>query len=489
MLRKHQSLIIVLLGLVALGSGFWMFFALSDRPSGDPAVARVVQANQEPFMGPSTVSMTYTSYFPLVLNTHPFENNFGLQIYETLDTSKILTLTAEGGAGWIRFPLRWRHIEPNNTTPEYYNWSYLDPSMTAAKASNLNIMFTITEQPEWAAPVSMGVPYDRSELAEFLAAVVERYDGDGTQDAPGQPIVRYYELYNEPDMTIENVMGSAPWGYKGAEYASLLAYLYPVLKEANPRAKLVVGGLASDGFDDKGGPFARSFLDDVLSACVGVDCFDVMNFHYYPAFHKEWDPYGPGFMGKAIYFRQKLEEYGKADRALICSETGSRGHPDWGGDEQQSRYVVKAFVRGRAAGLPIVIWFTALDTTIPESLYGLYDESYRPKPSYDAFATASSMIVGSEYAWALSSKETGSPDLEGYLFSRPDGRSLIVIWTEDDSKYNPDDNPSVPFTVNKTSLTVTDKYGYASQRHDHDDGVTDQKVTLTIDGSPVFIEY
>ncbi len=38
-----------------------------------------------------------------------------------------------------------------------------------------------------------------SELAEYLGAVVERFDGDGFHDAPGAPEVHYFELYNEPD--------------------------------------------------------------------------------------------------------------------------------------------------------------------------------------------------------------------------------------------------------------------------------------------------
>lgn len=490
MLKRHRILVIVV--LLSVASGLWVFCRFSGRPSEDVALARAVQAQQGPFTISSEVSVTgtYTQYIPLILRNYPVANPFGVQFYQPLHSHKALTLTAEGGAGWIRYPLRWRHIEPENTTPESYNWSGNDQALLAARESNLDLILTITEQPEWAAPQSMGVPYDRSELAEFLKAAVERFDGDGHQDAPGNPVVLYYELYNEPDMTIESVMGSAPWGYKGDQYASLMAYLYPVLKEANPKAKLVVGGLASDGFDTNGGPFARQFLDDVLSACVGIDCFDVMNFHYYPAFHGEWDSYGSGLIGKANYFRQKLEQYGKGDKELICTETGSRGHPDWGGDEQQSRYAVKAFVKGIAADLPIVIWFTALDSTIPESLYGLYDDSYNPKPAYDAFATTSQMIIGAEYVRALDSEETGSLDLEGYLFSKADGSRLIVIWTEDDTRYNPDDNPTAQFTVNTPSLLLTDKFGQSTQQiNDLDDGTADQKVTLTIDGSPVFIEY
>ena len=52
--------------------------------------------------------------------------------------------------------------------------------------------------PAWAATSPSG-PVDKaplSELAEYLAAAVERYDGDGFQDAPGAPEVHYFELYN-----------------------------------------------------------------------------------------------------------------------------------------------------------------------------------------------------------------------------------------------------------------------------------------------------
>jgi hypothetical protein len=477
--------------LVLVVSGVWGFLRCSGRPAAEASGVPAVKVREESSTVAAEVSATslYTAYLPLVLNNYPIENHIGVQFYGALHTTPVLTLTSEGGSGWIRYPLMWRHVEPENTTPEFYNWSRIDRSLAAAQNVGIEVLLTIRGQPEWAASHPMGDPYDRQELVEFVNAAVERYDGDGFQDAPGDLVVHYFELYNEPDMTVESVMGAAPWGYKGEEYASLLALLYPGLKAASPQAKLVVGGLASDNFDDKGGAFARAFLDDVLSACEGIDCFDVMNFHYYPAFHKEWDPYGPGFVGKANYFRQKLEAYGKGDKELICTETGSRGHPDWGGDEQQSRYLVKAFVRGQTLDLPIVIWFTALDTTIPESLYGLYDEDFNSKPSYEAMATTSRMIIGAKYVRALDSQETGSPDLEGYLFSRTDGRRLIVIWTEDSSKYNPDDNPTVPFTINKPSLTVTDKYGQSTQWQDSNDGVVDNKVTLWIDGSPVFIEY
>ncbi|MGC9350061.1 MAG: hypothetical protein ACP5JG_18115, partial [Anaerolineae bacterium] len=271
-------------------------------------------------------------------------------------------------------------------------------------------------------------------------------------------------------------------------YGALLAQLYPVVKAASPEAKLVVGGLAADWFIDQGGPFDREFTDDLLGACQNKDCFDVWNFHYYP--NTDWDAYGVGIIGKTNYFRQKLAEYGMGDKEIICTETGNNGAEKWGGDEQQSRYVVKAFVRGVAARLPIVIWYTNSDVTNTDFKPGLLDESYQPKPSYAALDTVARMISGATYVQTMSAAQTGSLHIEGYTFTKLDGRRLDVVWTEDDTRYRPEDNPVLPFYASASSVKVTDKLGQWSEViNDGDDGTVDGRVRITVTGSPLFLEY
>ena len=86
------------------------------------------------------------------------------------------------------------------------------------------------------------------------------------------------------------------------------------IKDANPNAQVLLGGLAYDWFTDdpeNPGPFVRSFLDDVLKN-DGGQYFDIMNIHAYPAFAKEWtDTGGPGLREKVEFVRNKLQnEYG-----------------------------------------------------------------------------------------------------------------------------------------------------------------------------------
>ncbi|MGC9320613.1 MAG: hypothetical protein ACP5KN_21450, partial [Armatimonadota bacterium] len=104
-----------------------------------------------------------------------------------MDGDSGLGQLADAGASWIRLPIPWAAIEPSNTTPEAYNWSGLDASVSNAKDRGFQLILTLTGQPSWAAVYPQGPVTDTEDIEEFLGAVVERYDGDGTADAPGSP--------------------------------------------------------------------------------------------------------------------------------------------------------------------------------------------------------------------------------------------------------------------------------------------------------------
>jgi hypothetical protein len=415
---------------------------------------------------------------------------FGLQFYGSLQPSQGLTRAAEAGTTWIRVPVSWSSIEPVNTTPEYYDWSSVDMSVANAQAEHIQLVLTISAQPLWAAEYPMGPPYSSVNLLEFVGALVERYDGDGVDDAPGSLQVCHFELYNEPDNTDIHTAAEGwggYWGHNGAGYAALLQELYPVVKAASPEANLVMGGLALDWFEDQGGPFDRYFLEDVLEACEGKTCFDIANFHYYPVFYTVWEPYGIGIIGKATYVRQKLTAYGLEGTPIICTETSWASNSSWGSDELQSRYTVKGFVRGMAADLRIIVWFKADDRGM-DDLYGLLDNDLAPKPSFYAYQTMTSMLRRATYQRPLSSAETGSEQIEGYVFD-VDGRRLDVAWTEDDTPFDPDDDPWLPFSASASTVRVVDKFGSELWLEDASDGIADGKVTLQVGGSPLLLEY
>ena len=314
----------------------------------------------------SAVTDTYshTVMLPAIFQgfgSSPMSSHFGVQMYGALnESSAALSVSQAGQVYWIRWPVGWASVEPAERSILISTTGHTpDANFSNAANAGHQLIATINHNPTWAATYRQG-PIDLvpiSQFTDFVGAMVERYDGDGYLDAPGSPVVRYFEFYNEPDATnlwaAEQGYGGY-WGDYGADYAEMLCASYPVVKAASPGAQVVFGGIAYDSFVDQGGSFKRAFLGDVLAA-GGGDCIDYMNFHYYPVFQDTWYAYGYGLEGKANYLHDQLAAYGVPRKPMMVTEAG--WHSDYysddfpGSHQIQSQYVVKLFAQAAAADL------------------------------------------------------------------------------------------------------------------------------------------
>ena len=243
--------------------------------------------------------------------------------------------------------------------------------------------------------------------------------------------MNYWEFYNEPDGgdPLRARYGSGYWGPYGADYAQMLCAVYPAARAASPNAKIVLGGLAYDWFQEDGGPFVRAFLDDVLAA-GGGHCIDALAFHYYPPFESVWAPFGPGLSGKANYLRGKLDAYGLRGLPLLVTEAGyhSNADPRWPSTpEIQSGYVIKLFTQAIASSIPAMIWFSWTDLSDYWAANGLLDLNRQPKLAYSAFTVARRKLGTASFQRRLSVSEYGGSDVEAYLFDGAFG-PLYVVW-------------------------------------------------------------
>ena len=453
---------------------------------------------------PQDVSV-FTDYtnLPLLSNNYVFvsrPNAFGLQMPgNTGAANPHYEYMAGSGASWIRVPFQWKIIEPVLHNPAQYNWNSADTFTQAARPSQGGLKFIVTlgGNPDWASSLLNGPLYDPvgiNAYAAFVGAAVERYDGDGIDDAPGSPVVNYWEIYNEPDRGRYD--SERRWGYDGDKYAELLEVLYPVVKAANPNAQLVFGGIAYDYFqnsDGSGGPFVRQFLDDVLAA-GGGDFFDIMNFHFYPAYWWNWtSPQSPGLLEKANFIKDKLAFYGFPNKPHLITEAGwhSNYHPVIPSDEEtQARYVVELFTQAFAAGSEAMVWWQLhdpLDAWIwMNGLTTLGDHSVPPdpKPSYTAFQTAVNELGTADFHRILSDAETGSSSLEVYEFHDSiRSRTVFVAWTD------PIHTTLLrPLRLPAPVAVVRNMYNVSHAVFDGDDGTVDGYVTVGVNGSPVYIE-
>jgi len=323
---------------------------------------------------------------------------FGIQMRDNQTEQATLPLAGQAGMQVIRMNLRWDEIENNNTNPPSYNWNKYDALIGDATSAGFSLIITIRNNPGWAATTACG-PIDRvstDRFVAFITALVGRYS---------QPPynVTLWELYNEPDNNHTDMpQQGGCWGQYAEEYAALLGVVQPAIKSADPDSKLVLGGLAYDFFEgiDEGGLFNADFLEDMLSSPGGAS-FDIMNFHYYRAFHTRWDPFARDVIGKATHLRGELATHGLS-KPIMVTEIG---HPSAGpasdgqdySNEASSRYVLQAHARGRAAGLHSMVWFEMVDSPIEPRKYGLLRSDQTVKPAYHAYQTVTEQLTGLPY--------------------------------------------------------------------------------------------
>jgi len=526
MQRKMVALLAMCMILALLG-GAGIAVGGAALPAHARSAAEATQWAHKPFEAPfvaaplaSTTSVTTpvnAVFLPVITyNGDPAQapSLFGFQLYGDTGSSRdVYPYLMESGAEWVRVNVSWRSVEPENTTPDEYNWSPADNAAGAARDGGLNVIITHEHAPEWAATDENGV-IDRaplSELAEYLAAMAERYDGDGVDDASGSPVVNYFEIYNEPDRG-PSAGGLTKWGAEGAAYAEMLSVVTPAIKEANPNARILLGGLAYDWWTDVNGPFIETFIDDVLEN-GGGDHFDIVNLHYYAQFDPNWTTtLGPGLYGKTIALQAKLNEYGY-DKPTMITESGMHSDAAEGYDdgfrfemtpELQARYVVELFAQALAADVSAMTWFTLRD--LPEDWYPLKTglvcdktadpasctfasdsndvANYAKKPAFTTYQVMMEEMDTAHFDRVLTTAETGDDNLEVYRFvDYVADRITYIAWL------NPIDTEEVaPLAIPAAQATLKDIYGASSSASDADDGATDGRVTVQVGGQPVYIQ-
>ncbi len=155
---------------------------------------------------------------------------------------------------------------------------------------------------------------------------------------------------------------------------------------ANPRARVVLGGLALGGQR-----LDPDFLEDILGdpQYPAGPNFDVMNVHLYR----------PERMAARMeYVRSTLARFGVGDQPIWVTETGypsdpaeqaAKGFTDprYLGPEGQAQWLRSHLPYLRSLGAAKVFWFKLHDSDAnPEArTYGLLDTAAQPKPAYDAY--------------------------------------------------------------------------------------------------------
>jgi hypothetical protein len=160
--------------------------------------------------------------------------------------------------------------------------------------------------------VMVGAPCNMETYKSYLSSLVERYDGDGTDDMPGlKAPVKYWEIMNEPSMQGQSTggMGEELKFFVGTteEYVEILKASYEVIKEADPEAKVLHAGIA--GMDQA----FQDFWAPIYATENISDYFDIANLHTISTYSDREDL----FMDKYLTF---LGKYGLEDKPIWITE-------------------------------------------------------------------------------------------------------------------------------------------------------------------------
>lgn len=419
---------------VGVISGLLLIVGILGLSLGDAVAtpALLPAAKAEPVMVPQ--SNRYV-YLPLVSRFHDssYVNPFGVTMYGPVSNAAGLDVMRAAGARRATTSLYWDQIEPTKGT---FNWTSFDTKAQNAQAAGMELFVLFTGNPSWAATYPGGPVTDTQDLLDFVQAMVQRYNCDGIDDAPGSPCVRDWSFYAEPDNgdPVRAERGKGLWGYHGVKFAEMLSQVAPVIHAADPHARVLIGGLAYDYFVEDGGPFVRSFLTDTLQALNGYPggasaYIDAVAFHFYPVAPDRW----PTIREKALEIRGIMQRHGVGHLPLLCPEMGFWSSPEFSSSKNmQANRLVQMFVRGLSVGIEASAWYKVSDTARegsdadlnPDRTSGLLDVDGNPKPSYYAYRTMTQELTGARYVRRLQ-----VPGAEGYVFRMPNGSEKTVVWS------------------------------------------------------------
>lgn len=444
---------------------------------------------------------------------------FGLNTYltglERIDNdgeAGIAQLTAAGraaGAAWAREELSWANIEPYRKGK--WNFDYMDRRIGQLASAGYGIVGMLLTTPEWARVADCKgragavhtelywcPPASARDFADFAWTMAERYDGDGTMDAPGSPRVAAWQIWNEP---------SAPltWPGSPSEYGALLVEAYKAIKAADTSATVTLGGvylfdgLGTDPTD--GLPFYHAMTQAVPES---LHTWDALPIHPYmtsaapdaPRIHQTIT-----LWGRILTAQRWLKEHpgNTGVRPLWISEMGwttcrcgqADCPPSSVGDEGAvATYMVRAHALALALGVQHASYFQLEDKFDGEwghacedaaALLGTRAEGYRQKAAYQAYRVMTEQLAGAAFTgfgaantFRFNPRDQNYSRLYHLRFAAPGGATVDVLWRTSGSQ-------AVELARGRrTQAEVITRDGQRTQ-------VTAPRIALTVGEQPVYV--
>ncbi len=226
-----------------------------------------------------------------------------------------------GGVGTFRQNLNWFQVEP---TPGARNWSGFDAIVRAAAEAHIRVLPTLYGSPRFIASSEIRPPLSSPEAKRawrrFVRDAVARYGREGTfwQENPSLPPfpIKDWQVWNEES--------SPSFWYRrvnAKSYAELVRLAHSAAVEADPRARIVLGGLFPHPRRE-GAMTIYRYLDQLYSVPRAKRWFDAVAVHPYAPDQRQ--------MRKIMFaVRHEMDAHGDPTAGMWITEFGwsSGGSP------------------------------------------------------------------------------------------------------------------------------------------------------------------
>jgi hypothetical protein len=295
------------------------------------------------------------------------------QISPTADAA----LTERLGAGIHRLAVDWRVVEPER---DHYELREYDRIYHAMLARGIRPLFILVFAPGWARD-NTGCSGDcrypparrlYGEWGEFAALIARRY-----------PRAVGIEIWNEPNLIQFWQPRPDP-----VRYAELLRVAHRAIKDANPRMRVISGGLSNLQVTNRTGLAGRDFLAAMYEAGARGH-MDAVGFHPYP------DPTSDGLVMRTLTdFRAVRDAAGDEDTPFWATETGVsttgglRSTPQDQADRLAKIYTLLSAQQDVGAVLIHTLLEVGGGVSGSERGFGIARGDGSPKPAFCALARA-----------------------------------------------------------------------------------------------------
>lgn len=297
------------------------------------------------------------------------------QMYGLLQEAGVTWVRDSGGRGPRSFTSWWRVEEVQGE----WSWEQADLDIDLVLGYGFSYIGYLGRPPPWArldgTEDEYDHPRDLEQFRTYVRAVVQRY-GFG---AGGKRQILYWEVGNEPN-------NNAFYKSEPQRYLDLLIAAYETVREVDPGARVILGGLGGAGLNEPGNQFEEYIFQNHAG-----DYFDIFNFHAYGSTDLVGGSYG--FEATITLAKDLAETYGFEDRPVWLTETGSNSDSDGDfasdapGEERQAADLLSRYETAMGLGIDKVFWFKQRDAGSDNwwGTVGILRMNLEPKPAYFAF--------------------------------------------------------------------------------------------------------